>query len=365
MIIKENQDLYHGFSPPPAANLRGRAPGRPLFPFPSVPMKVTVFSTLAFERPFLEQANAGRHELLFLEASLNPITVALAQGSEAVCVFAPDDLSAPVLEQLRDHGVGFVVVRAAGTDNVDLPAAHRLGLRVATVPEYSPYAIAEHAVALMLALNRRLRQADEQLRRYDFRLDNLIGFDLHGKTVGIVGCGRIGGVVAGILHGFGCRLLGYDVQPNVALTRKHNLTYVSLEQLCAEADILTIHAPLNEHTRHLLDAAALARLKPGAMLINTGRGAVLDTEAALAALKNGQLGYLGLDVYERENGLFFEDHSQQKPADALFEQLLAMPNVIITGHQGFLTQEALTNISDTTMHSLNCWEQGKVSPTEL
>ena len=328
-------------------------------------MHVTVFSAHPFEQPFLTQAASGQHELRFIAGPLRPDTAAQAEGSQAVAVFTSDDASAPVLERLAALGVRYVAVRAAGHDQVDLTAAHRLGLRVATVPEYSPYAIAEHAVALMLALNRRLRQADEQLRRYDFRLDNLIGFDLHGKTVGIVGCGRIGGVVAGILHGFGCRLLGYDVQPNVALTRKYNLTYVSLEQLCAEADILTIHAPLNEHTRHLLDAAALARLKPGAMLINTGRGAVLDTEAALAALKNGQLGYLGLDVYEREKGLFFEDHSQQKPADALFEQLLAMPNVIITGHQGFLTQEALTNISDTTMHSLNCWEQGQAAPSEL
>ena len=259
----------------------------------------------------------------------------------------------------------FVAVRAAGHDQVDLPAAHRLGLRVASVPEYSPYAIAEHAVALMLALNRRLRQADEQLRRNDFRLDNLIGFDLHGKTVGIVGCGRIGGVLAGILHGFGCRLLGFDVQPNEELTRRYDMTYMPLEQLCAEADIISIHAPLNEHTHYLIDAAALARLKPGAMLINTGRGAVLDTEAALAALKSGQLGYLGLDVYEREKGLFFEDRSHQPPTDHLFARLLAQPNVVITAHQGFLTKEALTNIADTTMGSLSGWERGEASATEL
>ena len=328
-------------------------------------MHVTVFSAHAFEQPYLAEAARGQHELRFITQPLGPDTLVLAEGSQAVAIFTSDDASAPVLERLATLGVRYIAVRAAGHDQVDLHAAHRLGLRVASVPEYSPYAVAEHAVALMLALNRRLHLANEQLRRYDFRLDNLNGFDLHGKTVGIIGCGRIGGVLAGILHGFGCRLLGYDVQQNVALTRKYDLTYVPLEQLCAEADIISVHAPLNEHTRHLIDAAALARCKPGAMLINTGRGAVLDTEAALAALESGQLGYLGLDVYEREKGLYFEDRSQQRPADALFERLLAQPNVIITGHQGFLTREALTNIADATITSLNQWARGADSCTEL
>ena len=328
-------------------------------------MHVTVFSAHAFEQSYLTQAAGGQHELRFITGPLNLDTAAHAEGSEAVAVFTSDDASAPVLEHLAALGVRYVAVRAAGHDQVDLPAAHRLGLRVASVPEYSPYAIAEHAVALMLALNRRLRQADEQLRRYDFRLDNLIGFDLHGKTVGIVGCGRIGGVLAGILHGFGCRLLGFDVQPNEELTRRYDMTYMPLEQLCAEADIISIHAPLNEHTHYLFDAAALARLKPGAMLINTGRGGVLDTEAALAALKSGQLGYLGLDVYEREKGLFFEDLSHQPLADHLFARLLAQPNVVVTAHQGFLTREALTNIADTTMDSLNSWTRGEASAKEL
>ena len=328
-------------------------------------MHVTVFSAHIFEQSYLTQAAGGQHELRFITAPLSLDTATQAAGSQAVAIFTSDDASAPVLERLVALGVRYVAIRAAGHDQVDLPAAHRLGLRVASVPEYSPYAIAEHAVALMLALNRRLRQADEQLRRYDFRLDHLIGFDLHGKTVGIVGCGRIGGVLAGILHGFGCRLLGFDVQPNPDLTRRYDLTYVPLAQLCAEADIITIHAPLNEHTRHLFDAAALAHLKPGAMLINTGRGAVLDTEAALAALESGQLGYLGLDVYEHEKGLFFQDRSQQPPADELFARLLAQPNVVVTGHQGFLTREALTNIADTTMDSLSGWERGEASATEL
>ena len=321
-------------------------------------MKVTVFSTLAFERPFLERANGGRHELHFKDVALGATTVALAQGSDAVCVFTPDDLSAPVLEQLRAHGVRFVAVRGTGHDNVDLPAAHRLGLEVANVPDYSPHAIAEHAVTLMLALCRHLRQADGQLRVNDFTLDKLIGFDLYGKTVGILGVGRIGAVVAGILHGFGCKLLGVDVQPNLELTRRYALEYVNLAELCARADIITVHTPLNPETRHLIDEELLGRMQRGVMLINTGRGGVLDTAAATRALDSGQLGYLGLDVYEGEKGLFFVDHTTDQLRDVTFARLLTYPNVFITGHQAYLTREALTNIADTTVASLDTWASG-------
>ena len=328
-------------------------------------MKVTVFSTLAFERPFLEKANGGRHGLHFLKAALGANTVPLAQGSAAVCVFTPDDVSAPMLEQLRAHGVRCVAVRGAGTDNLDLAAAHRLGLPVANVPDYSPHAIAEHAVTLILALCRHLRQADQQLRANDFRLDQLIGFDLYGKTVGILGVGRIGGVVAGILHGFGCRLLGVDVHPNPELTRRYGLEYVNLAELCARADIITVHTPLNPETRHLIDEELLSRLKRGVMLINTGRGGVLDTAAAIRALDSGQLGYLGLDVYEGEKGLFFVDHTTDQLRDATFARLLTYPNVFITGHQAYLTREALTNIADTTVASLDAWAGGTPAEHEL
>ncbi|WP_239691652.1 NAD(P)-dependent oxidoreductase [Hymenobacter lapidarius] len=248
---------------------------------------------------------------------------------------------------------------------MDLPAAHRLGLRVANVPHYSPFAIAEHALALMLALNRHLRQADAQMRRADFRLDNLVGFDLHGKTVGIIGCGTIGGTLAGLLHGFGCRLLGYDIQPDAELPQRYGLEYVSLDELCAQADVISLHAPLTVATRHIINAAQLARTKRGAMLINTGRGALLDTEAALAALESGQLGYLGLDVYEHEKGLFFNDHSQQPLQDTLLARLLAHPNVLVTGHQGFLTHDALTSIATTSLENLGCWLAGQPTPNEL
>ena len=328
-------------------------------------MKVTVFSTLAFERPFLEKANAGRHELRFLEAPLNAITVALAQGSEAVCVFASDDLSAPILEQLQAHGVRYVAVRPVGSDNVDLAAAHRLGLRVANAPDYSPYAVAEHAVLLILALCRHLRQASQQLRANDFHLDDLIGFDLHGKTVGILGVGQIGAVAARILHGFGCQLLGVDVEPNPDLTAQYGLRYVPLPELCARADIITVHTPLTAQTQHLIDDQLLGKMKHGVLVVNTGRGGVLDTKAALRALDSGQLGYLGLDVYEHEKGLFFGNHSLDQLRDPLYTQLLTYPNVFLTGHQAYLTREALTTIADAVVASLDAWAQGQPAPRQL
>jgi len=291
--------------------------------------------------------------------------VALAQGSDAVGVFTPDDVSAPLLEQLRAHGVRHMAVRGAGYDNVDLAAAHRLGIQVANVPDYSPHAIAEHAVTLMLALCRHLRQADQQLRVNDFSLDKLIGFDLFGKTVGILGVGRIGAVVAGILHGFGCKLLGVDVQPNPELTQRYGLEYVNLAELCARADIITVHTPLSSATRHLIDEQLLGRMKRGVMLINTGRGGVLDTAAALRALDSGQLGYLGLDVYEGEKGLFFVDHTTDQLRDATFARLLTYPNAFVTGHQAYLTREALTNIADTTVASLDAWGSGAPAEHKL
>ncbi|TGE23891.1 2-hydroxyacid dehydrogenase [Hymenobacter aquaticus] len=328
-------------------------------------MHVTIFSARDYERPFLEPALANRHTVHWRPEALSLTTAELARGSEAVVIFTNDTAAAPVLERLAALGVRYLAVRAAGHDQVDAEAAHRLGLRVSNVPEYSPYAVAEYAVALMLALNRQLRQADAQVRRADFRLDQLLGFDLHGKTVGIVGCGRIGGVLAKILHGFGCRLLGYDVAPTPELTRRYDLRYVPLPELCAAADIVSLHAPLTPASHHLFSTELLARLKPGAMLINTGRGALLDTRAALAALQAGQLGYLGLDVYEHEKGLFFADHSHEPPADPLLAELLAHPNVLVTGHQGFLTREALGNIAATTAASLDAWEQNQPAAHEL
>lgn len=313
----------------------------------------------------MSEALGAAHELRFVEENLTLETAALAQGTEAVAIFSTDDASARVLEALHASGIGFITIRATGHEQVDLKQAQQLGMRVANVPEYSPYAIAEHAVALMLALNRRLHQASRQLRAHDFRLDELIGFDMHGKTVGIVGLGHIGGVAAGILHGFGCRLLGYDPLPNPALASQYGLLYTSLDELCAQADIITLHAPMTPHAPYLIDAARLARMKPGVMLINTSRGAELDTAAAIVALETGHLGYLGLDVYEHEQKLFFVDHTQHPPTDALFARLLALPNVLITAHQAFLTREALSHIAATTRSNLDAWATGQPLATEL
>lgn len=328
-------------------------------------MQTTVFSTKPFERAYLRAAVGEAHELRFVDESLTVETAALARGSEAIIIFSTDDASAPVLDALHALGIHFISIRATGHDQVDLGQAQRLGMRVANVPEYSPHAIAEHTITLMLALNRRLRQADQQLRAYDFRLDELIGFDLYQKTVGIIGLGHIGGVVATILHGFGCRLLGYDPVPNPALSEQLGLRYVPLAELCAQADIITLHAPMTPHAAYLVDAKLLAQMKRGVMLINTSRGAELDTAAALAALDSGQLGYLGLDVYEHEQALFFRDHSQQPPTDPLFARLLTYPNVILTGHQAYLTEEALTHIAATTHDNLSRWAAGEVVANEL
>jgi D-lactate dehydrogenase len=289
----------------------------------------------------------------------------MASGAGAVALFSNDDASAPVLRKLKEVGVQGLTLRSAGYDHVDLEEAKRLRLRVANVPAYSPYAIAEHAVALIMALNRRLLLADRKVREYDFRLDELIGFDLHGKTAGIIGTGQIGGIVAKILHGFGCRLLAYDINPNLDLTRQYGLQYLDLDSLCRQADIITLHCPLNRHTQYLLGREQFNRMKPGVMIVNTARGGVLHTQEAIEALKTGQIGYLGLDVYEKEKGLFFFDHSQEVLQDDLFARLLAFKNVLITGHQAFLTDTALSNIADTTLYNLDCWGREEVTENEL
>lgn len=328
-------------------------------------MKALIYSAHEYERPFLTHAAQGRHQLQLESRALSAATAELARGYEAVVIFTNDDASAPVLVQLQALGVRYVAVRAAGHDQVDSAAARRLGLRVSNVPNYSPYAVAEHTVGLMLALNRQLLRAQANMRHADFRLDQLVGFNLHGKTVGIIGCGKIGGVLAGILQGFGCKLLAYDLYPNPEFVQRYGLRYVPFEELCATSDIISLHVPLTPATHYLMNADTLAHCKPTAMLINTGRGGLLDTRAALAALRAGRLGYLGLDVYEFEKGRFFEDHSQDTAPDPLLEELLAEPNVVVTSHQAFLTNEALTDIFTTTMASLDAWAQGQPSEHEL
>lgn len=329
-------------------------------------MRTAFFSAKPFETDALEKADAGgRHDLIFISEQLNCDTVQLAEGCDAVSVFSNDDLSAPVLDLLHRAGITNVTLRSAGYDHVDLAHAARIGIRVANVPEYSPYSIAEHSVMLMLALNRRLLLADRRLRTFDFTLDPLVGFDMNGKVAGIIGTGRIGGVVARILHGFGCRLLGHDVEQNPDLCSDYGLEYVPMDKLLKESDIITVHCPLNGATHHLLNADALAKTKRGVMLINTSRGAVMDTRDVLDALDSGHIGYLGLDVYEHEKGMFFFDRSDRPMEDAMFKRLLAHTNVLVTGHQAFLTETALRNIAETTLHNLDCFAAGDVCVNEL
>lgn len=321
-------------------------------------MKVAVFSAKPYDRTFLEAANesTGRpHDLRYFDAHLSPATVALASGTEAVCPFVNDIVDERVVGGLADQGTRLIVLRGAGFNNVDLQAAERLGIKVARVPAYSPWAVAEHAVALMLSLNRKTHRAYARVREGNFSLDGLLGFDMHGQTVGVIGTGRIGVAAARILAGFGCRILAYDPARNDEL---HAIggEYVGLTELFDAADIITLHCPLTPDTRHLIDAGAIERMKDGVMLINTSRGAVVDTSAAIDGLKAGKIGYLGLDVYEEEGDLFFEDLSDQVIRDDVFARLLTFPNVLITSHQAFFTREALQAIAETTIANLTQFE---------
>ncbi|MBU8539281.1 2-hydroxyacid dehydrogenase [Falsiroseomonas tokyonensis] len=322
-------------------------------------MQVVVFSAKPYDRQFLDAANeaAGSpHRLRYLEARLTPETAALAQGAEAVCAFVNDQANAAVLEDLAQRGIRLLALRSAGFNNVDLAAAQRLGITVARVPAYSPESVAEHTVAMMLALNRRIHRAYNRVREGNFALDGLLGFDMHGRTAGIVGTGRIGLAVARILSGFGCRLLAYDPYPSEE-GRALGLDFVTVEALLARSDIVTLHCPLTPATHHLIDAAAIARMRPGAMLINTSRGAIVDTRAAIAGLKSGAIGLLGLDVYEEEGDLFFEDLSSHMLQDDVFARLLTFPNVLITAHQAFFTTEALTAIGETTIGNITAFAE--------
>jgi D-lactate dehydrogenase len=316
-------------------------------------MRIAIYSTRPYDRRFLEEANAaGRHELVFLEPRLDASTVATAAGAQVVCAFVNDQLNAEVLAQLQVLGVGLVVLRSAGFNHVDLQAAAQFGLAVGRVPEYSPHAVAEHTVALVLTLDRKIHRAWARVREGNFALEGLLGFDLHGRTVGVLGTGKIGRCLARIMLGFGCRVLACDPQPHPEALAL-GVQYVALPELLAESDILSLHCPLTPQTRHLIDAAALAQMKPGAMLINTSRGAVVDTRAVIKALKSGHLGSLGLDVYEEEADLFFRDLSSAAIADDVFARLLTFPNVVVTGHQAFFTEDALRAIAQTTLANVD------------
>lgn len=321
-------------------------------------MQVAVFSTKPYDRRFLDAANAaagGHHRLQYLEPRLSAETAVLARGAGAVCAFVNDVADAAVLGALAGMGVRLLALRSAGFNNVDLVEARRLGITVARVPAYSPESVAEHTVAMILALNRRIHRAYNRVREGNFALDGLIGFDMKGRTVGVVGTGRIGVALARIMLGFGCQVLAHDPRPDAAL-QAAGAAYVSLDTLLAASDIISLHCPLTPETHHLIDAAAVARMRPGAMLINTSRGAIVDTLAVIAGLKAGRIGLLGLDVYEEEADLFFEDLSGRVIHDDVFARLLTFPNVLVTAHQAFFTEEALTAIAETTVANITAFE---------
>lgn len=328
-------------------------------------MKVTIFSSKPYDEQFLTASNASTgHELVFIENRLKPGTAVLAEGSEAVCVFVNDVLDAETLAKLVENGVRFIALRCAGFNNVDLAAAAALGLKIARVPAYSPYAVAEHAVALLLCLNRHVHKAYNRVREGNFSLDGLMGHDVHGKTVGVIGTGIIGAIFARIMTGFGCEVLAYDVRPNPDC-EKIGVCYVPLEELLVRSHAISLHCPLMPQTHHLIDEKTLGLMRDGAFIVNTSRGALIDAEAAISGIKSGRIGGLALDVYEEESELFFEDHSVSIIQDDIFMRLTTFPNVLVTGHQAFFTQEALVNIAQTTLSNLTDFEVGRDCPNAV
>ena len=328
-------------------------------------MKVAVFNTKSYDRQFLEEANQSyRHELKFFDIPLNFETCKLAFGFEAVCGFVNDHFNREVLTQLAAHGTKLIALRCAGFNNVDLAAAKQLNLTVIRVPAYSPYGVAEHAMALILALNRKIYRAYNRIRDGNFSLEGLLGFEIYGKTVGILGTGRIGYAMARILQGFGTKVLAYDVIRNPECEAL-GVRYVSKEELFKLSDIISLHLPLNKETYHLIDKKALAQMKDGVMLINTSRGGLIDSVCLIEGLKSGKIGYLGLDVYEEEEALFFEDLTGQVIQDDIFARLLTFPNVIITGHQAFFTNTAMENIAHTTLKNISDFGTNRLAENYL
>ncbi|MFN9367431.1 MAG: 2-hydroxyacid dehydrogenase [Planctomycetia bacterium] len=322
-------------------------------------MLVAAFSIKPYDREFLSAASAGLPvEWAWFEARLDRDTARLAAGAAAVNCFVNDTLDAPTLEAVAALGVRLVTLRCAGFNQVDLAAAARLGLPVTRVPEYSPHAVAEHTIGLVLMLDRKLHKAYNRVREGDFSLHGLLGFDLHGRTAGVVGTGRIGSRVVEILLGFGCTVLAHDPRPDPGLVAR-GVRFVPLDELLAAADIVTLHCPLTAASRHLIDERAIARMKPGVMLVNTGRGGLIDTKAVIAGLKSGRIGHLGLDVYEEEADLFFEDRSDSIIADDVFMRLLTFPNVVVTAHQAFFTRNALEAIAAQTVRNLVHFQRGE------
>lgn len=326
-------------------------------------MRVAVFSTKSYDKEYLNNVKQ-EHNLVFFEAQLNEDTVNLTKGFEAICIFVNDRCDTPIIQQLKQNGVRFIALRCAGFNNVDINAAHEAGIQVARVPAYSPEAVAEHAVALMMTLNRKTHKAYLRIKENNYSLERLTGFNIHGKTIGVVGTGNIGKAFIRIVKGFGTRVLAFDPYPNDE-TKALGAEYVDKDTLLQQSDIISLHCPLTKENHHLINTDTIAKMKDGVMLINTSRGGLLDTKATIKGLKTQKIGYLGIDVYEQEEHLFYQDLSEEIIADDTIARLMSFPNVIMTAHQGFFTKEALTQIAATTIDNLNAFAAGTPSTNEV
>lgn len=328
-------------------------------------MKVAVFSTKPYDQNYFEKYNKNhKHKLSFFDTSLNAITTELTKGCDAVCVFVNDKLDAEVIEKLAHNKVKLIALRCAGFNNVDLEAAKKHNIKITRVPAYSPQAVAEHALSLILTLNRKTHKAYNRIKEGNFSLNGLIGFDLHNKTVGVIGTGKIGIAFCRIMLGLGCNVLAYDVNPQEAL-KKDGVSYVSLDKLYEKSDIISLHCPLMKATQHLIDDKSVSKMKNRVMIINTSRGGLIDTEAVIKNLKEKKIGYLGIDVYEQEEEIFFKDRSEQIIEDDTLIRLISFPNVLITSHQAFLTDEALTEIAQTVLQNIEDFERDKTLVNEI
>lgn len=321
--------------------------------------QIAFFDAKQYDLNSFSARNDDSFQLIAIESPLNEQTASAAAGCKVVCIFVNDEAHEPVIARLAELGVELIALRCAGFNNVDLEACQKYGISVVRVPAYSPHAVAEHTVALMLMLNRHLHQAYLRNRAGAFILDGLTGFDMHGKTVGVIGTGKIGQCVVEILTGFGCRVLAYDVQENPEVASLPQTKYVDLDELLSQSDVITLHVPLFEETYHLINKETIACMKPGVMLINTSRGGLVETVSLIDGLKTGQIGYAGLDVYEEEAGIFFHDISNQVLDDDVLARLMTFNNVVITSHQAFLTNEALDNIAETTYANIEEFFAGK------
>jgi D-lactate dehydrogenase len=328
-------------------------------------MKVALFSTHSYDKEYFEHNTMNKiHSITYFETSLDEFTTNLTFGFEAVCVFVNDKLNRKTIEQLHQNGIKIIALRCAGFNNVDVEAANEMNIKVVRVSSYSPNAVAEHAVALILTLNRKTHKAFNRVKENNFSLDRLMGFDLYEKTVGVIGTGKIGAIFCKIMLGFGCNVVAYDVQKSEELI-KQGVKYCTLDDLLATSDIVSLHCPLIPQTLHILNSFSLEKMKKGSMLINTSRGGLINTKDVIKALKTGHLGYLGIDVYEQEGDLFFKDLSESIIQDDDILRLMSFPNVLITAHQGFFTKEALTQISMTTLNNLTSFENGETLINEV